>query len=581
MADKRYGQSLSFSVFILALSVLFAPSNVLAGPTLMAFPSAAPECDDYDGSAPYRVGSACNSAGGDYSVNTPPLEDDGVTINTDFMVLAPGGGAGGTNATYEWSISENPNFVDEIEIKFYIGTDQADGFIDVNYWDDDAENWITGPRYFNDDFADGGFFSDDPGAQVVSEVYDDPNFIHQLLAEDRLEVQFQTGDSWWIDWVEVTVVSSAPEISVSPGELEFGNVELGESSTLEVTIENVGDGGPLTGSPELVGADSDEFTFDPPMSYALEPGETATYEVTYAPEEETSHSASLSIPHNGTNESSPVQVALSGEGLAASEPAIAVSPGQIIFQGVQVGHSSTTEVTVENVGDAGPLTGSPELVGADSEQFTFDPPADYALEPGQSFTYEVTYAPEEEGSHSASFSIPHNGANESSPVEVALSGQGLSAAEPAISVSPSQIIYGDVEIGDTVSSEVTIENTGGDGPLTGSPELVGSDSDEFVFEPEISYALDPGESVTYEVTYAPEEEGSHSASFSIPHNGTNESSPVEVALSGEGLGGVGPNPDFYLADNGVTVKCPDAEIGDMGLVGDSVYVKRNRAELDS
>ena len=121
---------------------------------------------------------------------------------------------------------------------------------------------------------------------------------------------------------------------------------------------------------------------------------------------------------------------ISDGGLAAPEPAIAVSPDQLIFEGVQVGETATSTVTIENTGDAGPLTGSPEMVGADSDQFTFDPQMSYALDPGESATYEVTYAPEEEAAHSAAFSIPHNGANASSPVQVALSGEGLANGEP-------------------------------------------------------------------------------------------------------------------------------------------------------
>ncbi|MGC6514499.1 MAG: BspA family leucine-rich repeat surface protein, partial [Myxococcota bacterium] len=49
-------------------------------------------------------------------------------------------------------------------------------------------------------------------------------------------------------------------------------------------------------------------------------------------------------------------------------------------------------------------------------------------------------------------------------------------------------------------------------------------------------------------------------------------------------GFVGPNPDpegdgFYLADNGITVVCPDAAMGDMGVVDGVTYTKRDRDYL--
>ena len=41
------------------------------------------------------------------------------------------------------------------------------------------------------------------------------------------------------------------------------------------------------------------------------------------------------------------------------------------------------------------------------------------------------------------------------------------------------------------------------------------------------------------------------------------------------------NPLFYLADNGVTVMCPEAEIGDQGTVNGVTYTKRDREQLQN
>jgi hypothetical protein len=37
---------------------------------------------------------------------------------------------------------------------------------------------------------------------------------------------------------------------------------------------------------------------------------------------------------------------------------------------------------------------------------------------------------------------------------------------------------------------------------------------------------------------------------------------------------------FYLAPNGVTVLCPDAKVGDRGMVGGYVYIKSDRKALE-
>ena len=42
-----------------------------------------------------------------------------------------------------------------------------------------------------------------------------------------------------------------------------------------------------------------------------------------------------------------------------------------------------------------------------------------------------------------------------------------------------------------------------------------------------------------------------------------------------------PLSDFFLASNGVTVRCPDAAVGDTGMVNGVAYTKRDRAGLDA
>ena len=42
----------------------------------------------------------------------------------------------------------------------------------------------------------------------------------------------------------------------------------------------------------------------------------------------------------------------------------------------------------------------------------------------------------------------------------------------------------------------------------------------------------------------------------------------------------GDQPDFFLADNGVTVLCPNAEVGDFGKVNGVTYTKRTKQQID-
>ena len=401
---------------LLLIAILVLQHSINDG-VFQARASQADDCSSFDAGDAFRAGDQCHDASEPYSLNTPDL---GGLITDSFATVGEDGAEGAV--TYQWDLGIDASTVEEFTIEVRAGTDQDISDLDFDYWGlDEEQDASLGQRILSDWVTDGV----SPGADTFDWTFDDPDFIETVLSGGGVNIQFYTDQMWWIDWVEVTVVYSAPEISVSPSELDFGSVEVGDFSTSEETIANVGDDGPLTGSPELVGSDADQFSFEPEMSFALDPGESLTYEVTYTPEDEGSHSAVFEIPHNGGNEQSLFGILFAGHSGPGGEPEISVSPSAIIFGDVYVGTSVTSEVTIENVGDGGPLTGSPAIVGEYGDEFSFDPQATYSLNPGQSTAYEVTYAPSSEVPHSATFEIPHNDTSESAPIEINLTGEGV------------------------------------------------------------------------------------------------------------------------------------------------------------
>jgi subtilisin family serine protease len=103
-------------------------------------------------------------------------------------------------------------------------------------------------------------------------------------------------------------------------------------------------------------------------------------------------------------------------------PQIDVSPTALDYGTVTVGETQTQTVEVQNTGDA-TLTGSASIGGGDADQFEILNGASFTLDPGETYSYDVEYGPNEPGGHEADMVIDHNDPNQSSVV-VSLEGSG-------------------------------------------------------------------------------------------------------------------------------------------------------------
>ena len=326
--------------------------------------------------------------------------------------------------------------------------------------------------------------------------------------------------------VEVALSGSgiAPAIAVAPEAIGFGSVLVGASGTEGLTIENTGSA-PLEGTVSLSG-DTSAFTItDGNGDFSIAPGETQAVEVTFAPGESASFAGTVAIEHNASNASSPVEVSLTGNGIA---PAIAVTPEAVNFGSVVTGESATETLTIENTGDAS-LDGEVSLSNGEGVFTLASGSGTFALPPGDTQAVEVTFTPGESASFTGNVAVEHNASNASSPVDVTLTGNGTA---PAIAVDSEVVDFGSVIAGDSALQSLAIENTG-TAPLEGTVSLSGNASAFTLTEGSGDFSIAPSETQAVEVTFAPEEAASFAGTIAISHNASNATNPVEVALTGE------------------------------------------------
>jgi hypothetical protein len=215
------------------------------------------------------------------------------------------------------------------------------------------------------------------------------------------------------------------------------------------------------------------------------------------------------------------------------EPRIAVSPENIDFGNVQAGTTAEEVVTISNTGQAELGINNISLGGADAAAFT-QTNSCTTVAAGESCDVNVTYIPDGEGDQSATLSI-ESGDAENPVVDVPLTGTSVLAPVPEISVTPADVSFGSVMLGETATAQVTIANEGSASLMINAIEIAGTNSSDFTQTNDCTTVSQEG-SCAVEISFMPSAAGGRSATLNIASNDP-QTPDVSVALSGQGNDG--------------------------------------------
>lgn len=212
-------------------------------------------------------------------------------------------------------------------------------------------------------------------------------------------------------------------------------------------------------------------------------------------------------------------------------PQVSITPSSIDFGSVQVGSSSGSQTfTVKNTGSA-PLTISNLYLGGQNWQ---DFPGlqncyGATLAPGATCFESNTFKPSLAGPESANVTFVDNAAD--SPQVVSMTGTGIGAGTPGVSVSPASLDFGGV-IYETRSDAktVTVRNTG-TATLTISKIYLGGDFEET----DNCSSLDPQSSCSFSIRLTPTAVGPQTAYLDFDTNAPSPDDKILVKLTGIGL----------------------------------------------
>ena len=255
------------------------------------------------------------------------------------------------------------------------------------------------------------------------------------------------------------------------------------------------------------------------LPQTLTAGQTISVPVSYTPTTWGANTGALSL----TTDSGTINFGLSGTG---TQPGLGAAPASLGWGTMAVGSSETLSVGVTNTGTT---TETFQTVTGSSGPFASVglPNVGDTLAPGVSDTISVTYSPTAAESDSSSIALT----TDQGSLTIPLTGTAI-VSDPQVTISPSSLSFGNVQVGQTATQTFTVSNTGNINlQVTKAPPPTAPFGSTNPI-PE-GQQLAPGESYTVAVTFSPVGVANYSGAYEITTD-TGQGA-MNVTLTGSGV----------------------------------------------
>jgi hypothetical protein len=237
-------------------------------------------------------------------------------------------------------------------------------------------------------------------------------------------------------------VDTFPKITVTPAgrRLQFGQVPVGVTTRLTVTIKNTSDT-----IRKLVGAVNDvKHPFAVTLGkgpFSLDTGQTLTVEIAFTPDSIRSYRDTLVITSNTNDQNKSIAIVVTGAGISGDTlPKIDVTPRKIDFGTVQEGGSKLTlPITIKNTSDSAQnVTYS---ISNPSSPFTLvSGGGSVTLAKGESRDEQIQLDPKAKGTYKDSVVITSNTSDVTKRIVVAITAEVLGGSSGVNDATISGIV---------------------------------------------------------------------------------------------------------------------------------------------
>ena len=360
--------------------------------------------------------------------------------------------------------------------------------------------------------------------------------------------------------VTVTLCGTgAPEpedavIQISDDELQWGDVEVGESVPKSFTVKNTGTTALSISSIKVVATDNtvnpSYFVVTPDGSCTISPGKSKAFTVAFIPEAVRSYSAMLSIKSNAGNATQGTStIWLSGSGIKATSKVLSASPSSLSFGYQTLGNRTHRNFTVTNTGTKAVTLYSMVATDGFIVDQTWADGYSLGLAAGASKTFSAYFAPTQVKSYSGQITIKSNAS--SGDLIIPLSGIGEEAQGYLEITSGESLDFGNVNIGTSGTLYSRIRNTG-EAPL----RILGITCPEGFTANCTASSINDGYNASISVSFTPTQAKTYRGTIIVNTDAENES--VSIDVSGTGIKSSTGNT---FVDMGLSVKWASANVG--------------------
>jgi len=322
----------------------------------------------------------------------------------------------------------------------------------------------------------------------------------------------------------------APVVSLSPTSLNFGNQNVGTTSTIQtITLSNLGSAALSIANISI----PPDFSAANTCGTSVPAGSNCMISVSFQPSAAGMRGGLLTIKDNASG--SPQSVSLSGNG--AVVPAASVMPGVLIFSNQSLGSYSPAEfITLSNTG-----SGSLSILQVyTTGDFSETNNCGSSVPPGQQCSIAVSFSPTALGTRTGLLTIVDN-SSLGTQQTVSLSGTG--AGTPQAILSPMTITFPTQNVGSTSPpQELSILNAGSAPLSVFAISVIG----DFAERNTCGATLAAGSSCTVFVTFTPSTTGPRGGAIVLSDNASG--SPQSVTLFGTGSG----VPQLWISQASIT-----------------------------
>ncbi|HUI41778.1 MAG TPA: choice-of-anchor D domain-containing protein, partial [Terriglobia bacterium] len=344
--------------------------------------------------------------------------------------------------------------------------------------------------------------------------------------------------------VPLTGTGVAPEASLAPSSLSFGNQLVGTTSASQpLTLSNTGNADLIITS---VAATSG-YLVDNQCGGTLAAGSSCMINVSFSPTLSGADNGTLTVTDNSNGVTGSTQTsALTGTGVA---PVAHLTPSTLTFASQLVGTTSAAQtLTLSNTGTATLTITGVTLSGTNAADFALaSNTCGASLAAGSSCTIGVTFTPASTGSRSATVTVTDNSNGQSGSTQTsALSGTGVA---PVAGLAPASLTFASQLVGTKSSAQgLTLSNTGTATLTITSVALSGTNAADFAETNTCGTSLAAGANCSVSVTFTPSATGSRSATVTVTDNSNGVNGSTQTAS----LTGTGTAPVAGLAPASLT-----------------------------